>query len=125
MPGRRRGPVPRSGHMSTTQKFKLPPLGYEFDALEPAYSAELLELHYTKHHQAYVDGLNKAIETLADMRGKGDFARINQLEKDLAFNYSGHIMHSIFWRNLEPNGGAPPSGQLDARIKAAFGGTDA
>jgi len=111
--------------MSTTSKFKLPALGYEFDALEPGYSAELLELHYSKHHQAYVDGLNKALEALADSRGKGDFGRINQLEKDLAFNYSGHVMHSIFWRNLEPNEGAPPSGQLETRIKAAFGSTDA
>ncbi len=106
-------------------KFKLPPLGYAYDALAPAYSAELLELHYGSHHQAYVDGLNRALEGLAEMRGKGDYAHVNQLERDLAFNYSGHLMHSIFWRNLEPNEGAPPSGQLESRIKAAFGSTDA
>lgn len=107
------------------QKFKLPPLGYAYDALAPHYSAELLELHYGSHHQAYVDGLNKTLETLTEIRSAGDFARINQLEKDLAFHYSGHLMHSIFWRNLEPNEGAPPSGQLESRIKAAFGSTDA
>jgi Fe-Mn family superoxide dismutase len=112
--------------MSTqVPKFKLPPLGYAYDALEPNYSAELLELHYASHHQAYVDGLNRALENLAESRQKGDFAHINQLEKDLAFHYSGHIMHSIFWRNLEPNEGAPPSGQLESRIRAAFGSTDA
>ena len=90
-----------------TQKYKLPPLGYAYDALAPHYSAELLELHYGSHHQAYVDGLNKTLETLTEIRSSGDFARINQLEKDLAFHYSGHLMHSIFWRNLEPNEGAP------------------
>jgi Fe-Mn family superoxide dismutase len=111
--------------MNQIPKFKLPALGYAFDALEPAYSAELLELHYGSHHQAYVDGLNRTLEGLAETRSKGDFARINQLEQDLAFHYSGHILHSIFWRNLEPNEGAPPSGQLESRIKAAFGGTDA
>jgi superoxide dismutase, Fe-Mn family len=105
--------------------YKLPPLGYAFDALEPLYSAELLELHYGAHHQAYVDGLNKTLEALAEARTKSDFARINQLEKDLAFHYSGHVMHSIFWRNLEPNEGTPPSGQLEARIKSAFGSPDA
>ena len=111
--------------MSTTPKFKLPPLGYAYDALEPAYSAELLELHYAGHHRAYVDGLNRSIEGLAEMRGQGDFARINQLQKDLAFHYSGHLLHSLFWRNLEPNEGAPPSGQLESRIHSAFGSVDA
>jgi superoxide dismutase, Fe-Mn family len=111
--------------MTTPTKFTLPPLGFAFDALEPAYSAESLELHYAGHHQAYVDGLNRALEGLAEMRQKGDFARINALEKDLAFNYSGHVLHSMLWRNLEPNGGAPPTGQLESRINEAFGGVDA
>ena len=106
-------------------KYKLPPLGYAYDALAPAYSAELLELHYTGHHKAYVDGLNKALEGLAEARHNGDFARLNALEKDLAFHYSGHVLHSLFWRNLEPNEGAPPSGHLESRIRTAFGGTDA
>lgn len=111
--------------MNTTPKFKLPPLGYAYDALAPAYSAELLELHYASHHQAYVDGLNRALGGLAEMRGQGDFAHINQLQQDLAFHYSGHLLHTLFWRNLEPNEGAPPSGQLESRIKTAFGSTDA
>jgi superoxide dismutase, Fe-Mn family len=111
--------------MKSMTQFKLPALGYAYDALEPAYSAELLELHYASHHQAYVDGVNHALEGLADLRGSGDYARVNQLEKDLAFHYSGHVLHSMFWRNLEPNGGASPSGQLESRIKAAFGSIDA
>jgi len=105
-------------------KYKLPPLGYAYDALAPAYSAELLELHHASHHQAYVDGLNKALEALAESRHEGDFARINGFEKDLAFHYSGHVLHSLFWRNLAPNEGAPPSGHLESRIRAAFGSTD-
>lgn len=120
-----KGRVPFGNAMTTLTKFKLPPLGYAYDALAPAYSAELLELHYAGHHRAYVDGVNKALEGLTEMRGKGDFARINQLQQDLAFHYSGHLLHSLFWRNLEPNAGAPPSGQLESRIRSAFGSTDA
>jgi len=111
--------------MKQTKEFTLPALGYAYDALEPAYSAEMLELHYASHHQAYVDGVNKALASLAEVRDSGDFARINQLEKDLAFHYSGHLMHSIFWRNLAPNEGALPAGTLESRIEAAFGSTDA
>ena len=111
--------------MPANVQYELPALGYAYDALEPAYSAELLELHYASHHKAYVEGANKTLESLAEARTKGDFAKLNQLEKDLAFHVSGHILHSIFWRNLEPNDGAPPAGRLESRIRAAFGGTDA
>lgn len=111
--------------MNAPSRFKLPPLGYAYDALEPHLSAELLELHHGSHHQAYVDGLNRTLDALAESRAKGDFARINQLEKDLAFHYSGHLLHTLFWRNLEPNEGSPPSGPLETRIKAAFGNIDA
>jgi Fe-Mn family superoxide dismutase len=111
--------------MKPAPHFELPPLGYAYDALEPHLSAELLELHYSKHHKAYVDGLNKTLEALADARAKGDFGKLNQLEKDLAFHYSGHVLHSLFWRNLQPGEGAPPGGPLEAGIKAAFGSVDA
>jgi superoxide dismutase, Fe-Mn family len=111
--------------MASSIRYELPALGYDYNALEPAYSAELLELHYASHHKAYVDGANKTLEALAEARGKNEFARLAQLEKDLAFHVSGHILHSIFWRNLEPNDGAPPAGRLESRIRAAFGGTDA
>lgn len=111
--------------MNTTARYRLPPLGYAYDALVPHMSAELLELHHASHHKAYVDGLNRTLDALAEARAKGDFGRLNQLEKDLAFHYSGHLLHSIFWRNLEPNEGAPPSARLEARIKADFGSTDA
>lgn len=104
--------------------FELPALGYAYDALKPAYSAELLELHHAVHHRAYVDGANRALDTLAAMRAIGDFHRINQVERDLAFHLSGHVLHSIFWRNLEPNDGVPPSGRLEAAIRRDFGSVE-
>ena len=107
--------------MTTSNQFELPALGYAYDALAPTYSAELLELHYAVHHRAYVDGVNRALDRLAAMRATGDFNRINQVEKDLAFHLSGHVLHSIFWRNLEPNDGAPPAGRLEAAIRSSFG----
>lgn len=121
--GCRSGSAPVSD-MTASNHFKLPALGYAYDALEPAYSAELLEPHYAVHHRACVDGANLALDTLAAMRAIGNFDRINQVEKDLAFHLSGHILHSIFWRNLEPNDGTPPSGRLEAAILSAFGSVE-
>ncbi|MGE0031631.1 MAG: superoxide dismutase [Steroidobacteraceae bacterium] len=110
--------------MTESNHFELPALGYAYDALAPAYSAELLELHYAVHHRACVDGANRALETLAAMRAIGDFNRINQVERDLAFHLSGHVLHSIFWRNLEPNDGASPNERLEAAICSSFGSVE-
>lgn len=111
--------------MTDKKIYELPELGYELDALEPAYSAELLELHYTKHHQGYVDGANDTRSALKDARESEDFDKLNQLQKNLAFNVSGHILHSIFWRNMSPDhdGNVPES--LGEEIKRAFGSLDA
>jgi Fe-Mn family superoxide dismutase len=105
--------------------FRLPKLGYGYGELEPAISAELLELHHAKHHQAYVDGANAALERLSGMRRDDDFNGINEAERDLAFHVSGHVLHSLFWRNLEPNDGRAPDGPLEARIRRSFGSLDA
>lgn len=110
--------------MAQTKEFKLPELTYSLNALEPAYSGELLELHHDKHHAAYVKGLNKALADLAEVREKNDYSKINQLQKDLAFHFSGHILHSIFWRNMSPNGGGSPDGALAEAIDASFGSAD-
>lgn len=110
--------------MTPTTHFELPPLGYAYDALAPAYSAELLELHYAVHHQAYVTGANRALANLATMRLQRDFTHLNQLERDLAFHLSGHLLHSLLWRNLAPGNGVPPAGRLAAAIRIAFGGLD-
>ena len=102
--------------------YSLPPLPYAFDALEPYISSEIIELHHDKHHQTYVDGANRAIEMLKNARAKDDFSNLAALERQLAFNVSGHILHSIFWRNLSPDGGGPPGGGIAIAIERDFGG---
>lgn len=101
--------------------YTLPELGYDFGALEPHISGEIMKLHYTKHHQAYVDGANTALAKLAAARESGDLASINKLEKDLAFHLGGHINHSVFWKNMSPDGGGRPDGEVAAAINEYFG----
>ncbi|HUI60463.1 MAG TPA: superoxide dismutase, partial [Steroidobacteraceae bacterium] len=85
-------------------KYVLPDLDYDYGALEPHISARIMQLHHDKHHRTYVDGANHAIESLEEAREAGDFSRIAALEHTLAFNLSGHVLHSLFWRNLSPDG---------------------
>lgn len=101
--------------------YTLPDLGYDYAALEPHISARIMELHHSKHHAAYVAGANTALTKLAEARDANDFANVNKLEKDLAFNLGGHVNHSIFWTNLSPNGGGKPEGELAAAIDDNFG----
>lgn len=105
--------------------YTLPKLDYGYKDLEPHLSAEILELHHSKHHSAYVDGANSTIDNLAEARKSGDFAALNKLEKDLAFHLSGHVLHSMLWKNLSPAGGGEPGGKLAAEIKAGFSSFDA
>jgi Fe-Mn family superoxide dismutase len=107
------------------KKYLLPDLAYDYGALEPHLSARILELHHGKHHKAYVDGANTVLERLAEARETGDFGSINQLEKNLAFHLSGHILHSIFWKNLSPDGGGKPAGDLASAIDEQLGSYDA
>ncbi len=102
-------------------KYTLPDLPYDYSALEPHYSAEQVELHHDKHHAAYVTGANTTLEKLAQAREKNDFAIINQLQKSLAFHLSGHILHSLLWKNMSPKGGGEPDGELLDAIKESFG----
>jgi Fe-Mn family superoxide dismutase len=104
--------------------YTLPDLPYDYSALEPHYSAKVLELHHDKHHKAYVDGLNTTMEKLEQVRASGDYSAIVGLQKTLAFNLSGHVLHSIFWKNLSPEGGEKPSGELAAAIDESFGSFD-
>ena len=103
------------------QKYALPELPYDLGALEPHYSGALLELHHGKHHAAYVTDANATIEKMAEARAKGDFSTIGQLEKNLAFHVSGHVMHSLFWKNMSPDGGGRPDGALGDTIDEHFG----
>jgi len=102
-------------------QYTLPDLPYDYAALEPHYSAQILELHHDKHHAAYVKGANTALEKLAASREKEQFDTINQLQKNLAFNLSGHVLHSLFWNNMTPQGGDKPEGELAAAIDESFG----
>jgi Fe-Mn family superoxide dismutase len=102
-------------------EYTLPDLPYDYAALEPHYSAEILELHHDKHHAAYVKGANGALEKLGQARETGTFDTINQLQKNLAFNLSGHVLHSLFWQNMSPDGGDKPEGELAAAIDGSFG----
>ncbi len=105
--------------------YTLPELPYDYAALEPHISGKIMELHHSKHHQAYVTGANTALEQLAAARSAGDLANVNKLEKDLAFNLGGHINHSVFWQNLSPDGGGTPEGEFAAALVDAFGSIDA
>ena len=105
--------------------YSLPELPYRYDALEPLLSREILELHHGAHHAAYVKGANETLDKLTDARRTGRFDYIGQLEKSLAFNLSGHVLHSLLWRNLTPGGGGTPSGEILTALKEGFGSFDA
>ena len=102
--------------------YVLPDLTYDYGALEPHMSGRIVELHHDKHHAAYVKGANTALAKLHDIREKGDFTAISMLEKNLAFNVSGHVLHSVFWSNLAPDGSGEPTGELAEIIDETFGG---
>lgn len=105
-------------------EYALPDLPYDYGALEPHYSGEIVELHHDKHHAAYVAGANSTLDRLAEARDNQEFGSIVGLEKTLAFNVSGHVLHSIFWTNLSPDGGDRPTGEVAAAIDDNFGSFD-
>ncbi len=106
------------------KKYELPPLPYAYDALEPYIDEQTMRLHHDKHHQGYVNGLNKALEKLAAARATGDLTLIKHLSREAAFHGSGHLLHSIFWPNMAPaaqGGGGEPEGELAGQIVQDFG----
>ncbi|MFE1166974.1 superoxide dismutase [Nocardiopsis sp. NPDC058789] len=105
--------------------YSLPELPYDYAALEPWISGQIMELHHDKHHATYVAGANSALEQLAAARESDDFGTVNQLQKNLAFHLGGHVNHSVFWKNLSPEGGDKPEGELGAAIDDQFGSFDA
>jgi Fe-Mn family superoxide dismutase len=105
-------------------KYVLPDLTYDYGSLEPNISGKIMELHHDKHHLAYVNGANTALDLLAEAREKNDLTWVNKLQKDLAFNLAGHVNHTVFWRNMSPEGGDKPFGELEAAINEFFGSFD-
>ena len=101
--------------------YTLPELRYDYSALEPHISGKIMQLHHDKHHAGYVKGANTALDRLAEAREKGHFENIGALERALAFNLSGHVLHSAFWQNMAPEAGGRPQGALASAIVEEFG----
>lgn len=111
--------------------YTLPALPYAYDALEPHIDARTMEIHHTKHHQAYINNVNKALEGHPDLAAKsvedlmrGLSAVPESIRTVVRNNGGGHANHSLFWTVMKPNGGGEPAGDLAAAIKSDLGGYD-
>ncbi len=104
--------------------YTLPPLPYGYDALEPLYDERTVTIHHTKHHAGYVNGLNSTLAKLEAARASGDYSAIKALSRDLAFNGSGHVLHTLFWNSMSPDKPAIPDG-LGQAMTRSFGSVDA
>jgi Fe-Mn family superoxide dismutase len=109
------------------KKYELTPLPYSYEALEPYISREIMTLHHTKHHQAYVTGVNAALERLEKQRKGENPENVRGILRDLSFNLSGHKLHAVFWPNMAPagKGGGTPGGSLADQINRDFGSFEA
>lgn len=107
------------------QKHTLPPLPYAYDALDKYICEEIMRVHHTAHHQAYVNGLNAAEEAYVKAQSANDVKTLISLQPALKFNGGGHINHSLFWKNLTPETSkTQPTGKLAELIEKDFGSFD-
>ncbi|XP_058836900.1 superoxide dismutase [Mn], mitochondrial-like [Topomyia yanbarensis] len=113
----------RSVHCQLRDKHSLPELPYDYAALEPTLSREVMELHHQKHHAGYVNALNSAEDELTEALASTDISKVVQLGKTIRFNGGGHINHSLFWENLTPHC-TIPSKALAAALKSNFYSTE-
>jgi superoxide dismutase, Fe-Mn family len=110
--------------------YAVPPLPYDYDALEPHIDEQTMQIHHDKHHQAYVDKVNAALEGTdwADRPIEEVLASLDQVPEDkrtaVRNNGGGHMNHTLFWENMSPDGGGRPDGDLGAAIDEAFGSFD-
>lgn len=116
----------------TVQPFTLPKLAYAYDALEPHFDARTMEIHHTKHHQAYITNANKALAAEPELLALSGEALVSRLDRvpeplrtTLRNNVGGHLNHAFFWESLSPKGGGAPAGKLGDAITATFGSFDA
>ena len=117
---------------TTAQPFTLPKLGYAYDALEPHIDAKTMEIHHSKHHQAYITNANTALKDQASLQGKSAEEMLRSLDAlpesvrtTLRNNVGGHVNHAFFWQVIGPNGGGSPGGPLANSISKSFGSFDA
>lgn len=104
------------------EEYKLPPLAYSYDALEPHIDAQTMELHHSIHHQSYVNGLNNALAKLKEARENNDFSLVKHWSKEVGFHGAGHFLHAVFWDVMSPDGGGEPKdADLVRAINASFG----
>ena len=106
-------------------QYTLPDLPYAYDALEPMYDEQTLKIHHDKHHAKYVKNLNDALSKLENARKSSDYSSIQIISNEIAFNGSGHILHSLFWHSMKPGGnkGDIPS-ELNSALEESFGSED-
>ena len=112
---------------SEPQVAKLPDIDYDYNELEPFISAEIMELHHSKHHNTYVTNYNNTVEKYLDAEAKSDIATMISLQPAINFNGGGHVNHSLFWKMMAPpgkGGGSQPSGGLGKAIDARWGSFD-
>jgi Fe-Mn family superoxide dismutase len=106
-------------------RYVLPELDYAYNALAPHIDAQTMELHHGTHHQGYVNGLNNALEKLAEARQVNDFSLVKHWSRESAFHGGGHFLHSMFWKVMHPDGGGQPSDSgLRTAIRDSFGSFD-
>ncbi len=114
-------------------KYELPKLPYAYEALEPHIDAKTMEIHYSKHHQAYTNGLNTALESLSSELQNMELTKLlSSLDKvpenvrgAVNFHGGGYDNHTLFWNNMKPNGGGTPGGKVADAINSVFGNFDA
>ncbi len=113
-------------------KYELPKLPYAYDALEPHIDAKTMEIHYSKHHQAYTNGLNTAFESLSSELQNMELTKLltsldkvpENVRSAVNFHGGGYDNHTLFWNNMKPNGGGTPGGKVGDAIKSVFGSFD-
>ena len=109
-------------HMSgEPESYSLPPLPYDYDALQPQIDESVVRIHHDRHHAGYVNGLNSTLEKLAKAREEGDMSGVKPLSNALAYHGSGHMLHTLYWESMAPGGNGRPSEAMGKALMQSFG----